>query len=293
MSQENGDTNSIFTDEGAISLFGVGKNMVVAMRHWALASGVLRVEQATDSPHLGKIIPTDFGKLLLEDNDPYLEHPASLWLLHWHLAARPGRATTWYWAYNELNEPSVDRELLTDRLGRRIVALRESGRMKESRITETTIRRDVECFVRTYLTRPVSGRAVQEDNLESPLSELALLQPLGVGNAFQFRRGPKPTLPDEVFLYGLLSFWRQLYPTRREFSVEAIAHEPGSPGRVFLLDEESVADRLASVADLSRGAIRWDESTGMRQVYAHDLQAIDEIELLRGMYGRAFRVRAA
>ena len=267
--------------------------MVVSMRHWALAAGVIRIAEAEEGTRMGRLIPTDFGKMLLEEADPYLEHPASLWLIHWYLAARPGRATTWYWAFNELNEPSIDRELLTDRLSRRIAALRESGRMKESRITETTIRRDVECFVRTYLTRPVSGRAVQEDNLESPLSELALLQPVGVGSAFRFRRGPKPTLPDEVFLYGLLAFWRELYPTRREFSVEAIAHEPGGPGRVFLLDEESVADRLASAADLTGGAIRWDESTGMRQVYAHDLDAIVPLDLLRSMYRRTLTARAA
>ena len=293
LSTGNGDTNSIFNDESAISLFGVGKNMVVSMRHWALAAGVIRIAEAEEGTRMGRLIPTDFGKMLLEEADPYLEHPASLWLIHWYLAARPGRATTWYWAFNELNEPSIDRELLTDRLSRRIAALRESGRMKESRITETTIRRDVECFVRTYLTRPVSGRAVQEDNLESPLSELALLQPVGVGSAFRFRRGPKPTLPDEVFLYGLLAFWRELYPTRREFSVEAIAHEPGGPGRVFLLDEESVADRLASAADLTGGAIRWDESTGMRQVYAHDLDAIVPLDLLRSMYRRTLTARAA
>lgn len=290
-SSENGDTNSIFTDESAISLFGVGKNMVVSMRHWALASGVIRM--AEEGTRTGRLKPTDFGKMLLEECDPYLEHPASLWLLHWHLASRPERATTWYWAFNELNEPSIDRELVTDRLARRIAALRESGRMKESRISETTIRRDVECFVRTYLARPVSGRAVQEDNLESPLSELALLQPVGVGNAFRFRRGPKPTLSDEVFLFGLLAFWRDLYPTRREFSVEAITHEPGGPGRVFLLDEASVADRLASAADLTAGAIRWDESTGMRQVYAHDLDAIVPLDLLRGMYRRTLTARAA
>ena len=238
-------------------------------------------------------MPTAFGKMLLEECDPYLEHPASLWLIHWHLASRPVRATTWYWAFNELNEPSIDRELVTDRLARRIAALRESGRMKESRITETTIRRDVECFVRTYLARPVSGRAVQEDNLESPLSELALLQPVGVGNALRFRRGPKPTLSDEVFLFGLLAFWRDLYPTRREFSVEAITHEPGGPGRVFLLDEDSVAERLASAADLTNGAIRWDESTGMRQVYAHDLHATMTLDLLRRMYRPTLKARAA
>ena len=34
VSSGTGDSNSIFTDERAISLFGVGKNMVVSMRHW-------------------------------------------------------------------------------------------------------------------------------------------------------------------------------------------------------------------------------------------------------------------
>jgi hypothetical protein len=293
LSSGSGDTNSIFTDESAISLFGVGKNMVVSMRHWALAAGVIEMAEADEGARILRLAPTKFGKMLLEECDPYLEHPASLWMIHWHLASRPARATTWYWAFNELNEPSIDRELVTDRLARRIGGLRESGRMKESRITETTIRRDVECFVRTYLARPASGRAVQEDNLESPLSELALLQPVGVGSAFRFRRGPKPTLSDEVFLFGLLAFWRDLYPTRREFSVEAITHEPGGPGRVFLLDEDSVADRLASAADLTGGAIRWDESTGMRQVYAHDLEAIAPLDLLRGMYRRTLTARAA
>lgn len=290
LSSGNADTNTIFTDESAISFFGVGKNMVVSMRHWALAAGVIQISEPDDG---ARLVPTPFGKLLLEEGDPYLEHPASLWLIHWHFSARPGRATTWYWAFNELNEPAIDRELLTHRLARRVAALRERGRLKESRIADTTIRRDIECFVRTYLTRPVSGRAIQEDNLESPLSELTLLQPVGVGSAFRFRRGPKPTLPDEVFLFALHAFWSQLYPTRRELSVEAITHEPGGPGRIFLLDEESVAERLVAATDLTSGAIRWDESTGMRQVYAHDLQPVDPFSLLRAMYQRMRKARAA
>lgn len=31
---------STFTDESAIALFGVGKNMVASIKHWALACGV-------------------------------------------------------------------------------------------------------------------------------------------------------------------------------------------------------------------------------------------------------------
>lgn len=165
--------------------------------------------------------------------------------------------------------------------------------MKESRLTEMTVRRDVECFVRTYLVKSPAGKGLHEENLESPLSELALVQPMGVGGGFQFRRGPKPTLPSEVFLYGLARFWNELYKTRREFSVESLTHEPGSPGRVFLLDEESVAERLAEMSDLTDGGIRWDESTGLRQVYAAEPSAIDPLEAIRSMYRTASLEKAA
>ena len=84
-----------------------------------------------------------------------------------------------------------------------------------------------------------------------------------------------------------------MYPSRREFTVEAVTHEPGSPGRVFMLDEESVADRLAALADLSKGAIRWDESTGMRQVYAYDLPSLDPLTMAVDLISRSVHLRAA
>ncbi|MBF0153834.1 MAG: DUF4007 family protein [Magnetococcales bacterium] len=289
----SGDTKAVFTDDAAIALFGVGKNMVVSMRHWSLAAGILRFEE-NDGSRQGQLVISPLGYALLDNSgDPYLEHSASLWMIHWHLATIPGRTTTWYWAFNEFNEPVMDRDFLTERLLRRIKALRESGRMKESRITEITVKRDVECFVRTYLAKSPSARGSHEDNLESPLCELGLMHSIDVGSAFSFCRGPKPTLPDEVFLFGLHDFWARIYPTRRELTVETVTHEPGSPGRVFMLDEESVADRLAVLADLTKGAIRWDESTGMRQVYAHDLSSVNPLEMVSDLIRRSMNLRTA
>src|ERR1700743_1261113 len=66
----NTDTNSIFIDDESISLFGVGKNMVVSMRHWALAVEVLRSKDGSPAC----LEPTDLGDLLLGECDPYLEH---------------------------------------------------------------------------------------------------------------------------------------------------------------------------------------------------------------------------
>lgn len=286
------DPTSIFTSEQSIADFGVGKNMVQSIRHWAIAAGILGF-QTSDSGS-SRLVVTHLGRIIFGDRgDPFLEHPGSLWLIHWHLASNPERTTTWYWAFNEFNESSFDRDLLVQRLSRRIELLRDSGRLRESRLSETTIRRDVECFVRTYLVKSLSAKGLHEENLESPLSELSLVQTMGVGGGFKFRRGPKPTLPDEVFLYGLVEFWRNLYPTRREFSVEVLSHDPGSPGRVFLLDEESVAERLANMADLTDGAIRWDESTGLRQVYAQHIASVDALESIRDLCQAALHARAA
>jgi hypothetical protein len=287
------DTKSVFTNDGAIADFGVGKNMVTSMRHWSLSANILQIEEGDKGEY--QLEPSEVGDLIFGDGgDPFLENAASLWIIHWHITSTPHRTTTWYWAFNELNEPTFTRDLIVRRLERRCADLRESGRLKEARITEMTLKRDVECFVRTYATRPDGGRAGHEDSLECPLSELALVQCVDSAATFQFRRGPKMTLPDEVFLYGLMRFWTVFYPTRREFSVEALCHEPGSPGRVFLLDEESVVERLINLADLTGGAIFWDESAGMRQVRtARRVDQIDVMPFLRRLYEPTSTARTA
>jgi hypothetical protein len=86
------------------------------------------------------------------------------------------------------------------------------------------------------------------------------------GRLYEFRRGPKPTLPDGVFAYALNAFWSRYAPGANTLSVEAIAYEPGSPGRVFKLDENSVVERLTAMEDLTRGKIVWSDTAGVKQV---------------------------
>ena len=40
-SEDQDHNKSVFTDEDAIARFGLGKNMVSSMRHWATAAGLL------------------------------------------------------------------------------------------------------------------------------------------------------------------------------------------------------------------------------------------------------------
>lgn len=68
-----------------------------------------------------------------------------------------------------------------------------------------------------------------------------------------------------MFIYALIDFWSR-YAKTATLSFEAIAHAPGSPGRVFALDENDVAGRLALLDDVTNGALRWSETAGLKQV---------------------------
>ena len=242
-------------DNDAIARFGVGKNMVGSMRHWAKAAGIIQEQLKTNSVRTTKLGYMLFGQNAL---DRYMEHPATLWLIHWQLAARPEK-TTWFWAFSHFPAVTFEREGLAKKL-----ECLAKDRIW-SRVASTTIRTDVACFIRTYVARQPSGKSGQDNALESPLTELGLIKAVGKKDGFRFVRGPKSTLGDGVFVYALMDFWSR-YSTAATLSFEAIAHAPGGPGRVFAFDENDVVDRLAALDEVTGGTLRWSEAAGLKQV---------------------------
>lgn len=265
---DNPKNKSVFTDEEAIATLGVGKNMVSSIRYWAQASDVLE-ESGPNS-----LAPTSMGMRLFgpEGIDPYLENAATLWLLHWNLCSRPDR-TTWYWAFNHFQAQSFERDLLVKDL------LRLAESRSWPRVSPATVKRDVECFVRTYAARIPSERGLHEDALESPLAELGLLKATGKKDGFRFVRGEHSTLGGGVFAHAILDFWEGYSPASSTLSFEAVAHEPGSPGRVFCLDEPDLAKRLAEIEDVTSGAIIWSETAGLKQLNRR--RSLDQGQVLR------------
>ena len=268
-------------DEEAIARFGVGKNMVASMRHWAKATGMVRelTGRSVQTTKLGKLLfgPTGF--------DPYMEHPSTLWLIHWQLAAREEK-TTWFWAFNHYPALTFERDLLITRL-ERFAKVRNW-----SHIANKTIKNDVACFIRTYVSRQPSSKLDFDDALESPLIELGLIKAIGKKDGFRFVRGPKSTLGDGVFTYALTDFWSR-YTNAATLSFEAIAHAPGGPGRVFQFDENDVIDRLASLDEVTDGALRWSETAGLKQV-GRNIEPDDVLALswIRSDYGTLARKEA-
>ena len=96
---------SAFADENAIATFGVGKNMVAAIRHWALACDVMR-ETSTGYA----VMETAIAIFHDDGLDPYSENPNTAWYAHWWLAGKGNRATTWNWLFNHVTSPIFSRE---------------------------------------------------------------------------------------------------------------------------------------------------------------------------------------
>lgn len=276
--RQNPAPRAIFANEDAIIRFGVGKNMVSAIRFWALACDIISEED-------GGYRTTPIGDFLFGENgaDPFIEAPATLWLLQWLIAGNPERATTWYWAFNHFTAQTFDREALVQPI---VDFCKER---KRARTAAATIKRDVECFLRSYVPR--ADTKFTDDTMESVLAELSLIRPVS-GKTFEFRRGPKPSLPDGVFNYALHAFWARYAPDQGTLAVEAIAFEPGSPGRVFKLDEHSLIERLARIDDTSSGAYSWSDTAGVRNV-SRRAARIDPFELLGAAYQPTGRRRAA
>lgn len=260
---KGGTPSGTFQEQDAIARFGVGRNMAVSMRHWALASGFF-----TDEARW--IEPTPLGHILLADDglDPYLEQPATIWLAHWHIASTPLTTTTIYYAFNGFGALEFSPANLVDEL----MAIVEA---RKWRATRGTLKRDVEVFLRGYVRR---NDVQHEDAAEPLLAELGLVRETKIGGWYEFARGPKPSLPASVFAYALDAYWcAQGRPN--VLTAEQLCYGPGSPGQVFKLDEDSVITRLMAIDETTGGAWRWTDTSGLRQI--QKIEPFDPMPLLK------------
>jgi Protein of unknown function (DUF4007) len=242
------DAVQIFRNPESIARFGIGRNMVGAIRFWATNAGIVEeIDEGLETTWLGDLL---FGA---NGSDPYLEDDSSLWLIHWHLASR-ARLTSIYWLFNEFRAGSFIRHDIVTAL------LNLSEECGWSRVAATTVDRDLQCLLRTYL----GGRGSSEAG-DSVLAELSLIRPLDKQRS-TLSRGRKPTLTDDVFLYCLADFWNNSTPDQATMSFETLAYAAGSPGRVFLLNEADIIDRLERLNLTSQETLSWSETAGLRQV---------------------------
>lgn len=271
-----------FTRDEALAELGVGKNMVRSIRHWCLATGMVQDTEGTGVAR--PLHTTTLADSLLGDRgwDPYLEDINSLWLLHWQLATNWTRGYVWHLLFSvylesEFTRPGMQKFVM------------KQAEQHGIKTTEGTLEREIEYCLRTYIPAKVKLGAISEDTLDCPLAELDIVRFLVDDGVYRFNVGPKMSLSVGIFGYSTLLFLEKIAQTRRTVGVDEIIYDPGSPGQIFKLDENSVIEYLESLENFSNGLVRLQETAGLTQVYLTDALGNDfqssAMRMLRGCKG--------
>jgi hypothetical protein len=275
----------IFTDDKALVVLGVGKNMVRSIRYWCLTTGLFE-ETRGKGPVQGLRLTDLANRLVTNDGwDPYLEDAGTLWLLHWQLVSNLTRTLIWNLTFCAYYEAEFTKKLLAVFVGKQ---LERRGIFT----TSGTIERDIDVCLRTYVPaiRSAAAEGVSEETLDCPLAELDLVRFSAEDSVYRFNIGPKVTLPTAVFGYALLMFLSTITRNRRTVAVDECIYKDGSPGQVFKLDENSLIEHLEAMEGLTKGHLRLQETAGLRQLYLeHDADGwfhASALDLLGRHYAR-------
>ena len=238
---------TVFSSENASVTLGVGKNMVDSIRHWCRTTRL--IEEDTAQHRRGQFAPTELGEAIFakEGFDPYLEDPATLWLIHYQIATNTNQATAWYWAFNVLRGNHFTPHVFT----KEVYKWAQQQKQPMRPVSDNTLQRDVNCFIRTYC-QSRDSQALHEETFDCPLTELNLIAELPESNGYEFQRGDKETLPIEIVTWAVDTFWKDpfrenLFSGRESLSFSDLMYAPSGPGRVFRLDEDTMTTYLETL----------------------------------------------
>jgi len=279
----------LFSDDDQVMVdFGVGRNMVRAIRFWAQAASVVAPLEKGNAYRL-----SSFGDALLGEDglDPFLEDIRTLWLIHWHLSTDiENPLLAWDYLLNRWHEPELVQSTA-------LKALHKEANRQNENFSFATVEQHLDTFLHTYVPTRGRKRAVQEDNLDCPLVELELLVKVGERELsglsgrrepiYTFRRDEKPDVTLALFSYSLYDFWQKHHQTEATLPLREVAYGHGSPGQVFKLSEDDVRMRVEDLQQQPEGFITYTESASIQQIRKH--RERDSIELLKEIYAEAER----
>ena len=261
----------IFLREDATVALGVGKNMVLSIRYWMIASGITTPDGT----------PTEIGHAIFSEGgwDPYLEDEATIWLIHWLLASNPSCATSIYWFFNHFHKPQFSSIEVSS-------GLKDFVKEKlEVRAATNTLKHDVTLLLRMYVRSTGNKRVPLEDALDSPLSMLDLVKRMDEGKSFESKPEERWPLPLGVLGVAIA----EVFELNKQSSIpmEVILRGDDSlpgVGSTFRLSEDCLITKLEELIAWMPGCYELRETAGINQLYK--LKAMSPMSFLEAHYSQ-------
>ena len=237
-------------DEYASDYLGVGRNMAKAINHWLVATNL--AEKKIEKGKSGRdkttkeLIPTKYGKKIWS-HDPYFIDPGTWWLLHINLVNDPENAATWNWFYNKFSIDRFQKEICLQSLIRNEIS--NNGRSPSN----TTLDRDLSCFLASYSKEIPSKKKDPEDEIVSPFVELGLMRYYRSSGFYQIARDRKD-IEFSIFMYAVKMALGDNYIVQRstiEIPFFELTNCQNGPCRVFSLTNEGLFELLLSYESLN------------------------------------------
>jgi len=240
----------IAKDENPMDVFGIGANMVKALRYWLQAVGL--TTELTKGKRIQSFTPLGASVFL---HDRYIEELGTLYLLHYKLVSNKEEATAWYYFFNEFNMSEFTRDDFVSFLQQRI-------RMEDEgcEVAIRSLNDDFSCIINTYVPRykMSPNRVAPESNIDCPFGELGLIDILN---------REKKTYRKAIPLANTIDPWVALAVivdragAVKELSLNELLTSPCNIGRTFNLDAITMLDILYKIERL--GMIKIIRTAGL------------------------------
>lgn len=262
--------------EQQMQSMGMGKNMVLSVRHWIRALNlVICIDNKKQTYQLTSLAE----QLFTHKNghtayDEYLDKIGTTWLLHWLLQSigpTKDELNASRFFFNYFNGIKLKKDSLA-------IEIKDALANHEKELTQATLNKDIDCLLQMYARKSLQTNKVNEDSFASPFTELGLLKQEGA-KSYIADLTRRPSLPVEIFTYALIDYMQKKHKISKvnTLSFDALLNDVGSPGRVFRLSSAGLSDKLDQVETLTNGKFAWTDTQGLRQVQ-HSFSSIDSID---------------
>lgn len=258
----------VFTAPDATDIFGIGSNMVTALRYWMQCFNLV-----DDKPSKGVYL-SDLGKVIYE-KDSYLEDIFTIWILHSNIVRNSEKASLIHDYFNDEKIQNINKEQL--------VAL-FSRKWKAFNLPEKSIESDVTILFNTYCKSKVNDDP--EDKIVSPLNELGLIRL--DGDTYSKVQPDLRMISDEVILYELSNMFEREYlgsktlDKRRSISIEKASTGPYSYGCIYNMSKVATNQMLNRLQNLKYISV--DRTAGLDVIYDEGIPK--PIDIIREYYAQ-------
>ena len=242
----------------AMVRLGVGRNMVAAILYWLQTARLIEYTE-------GQATPTPLGETILgEQGDRFLEDEATLWVIHWLIASNSRLATAFYWFFNRFAPPRFHedelRSGLTDFVERELRIERSAS----------TLKSDTSTLLRMYAPGDTTEPGRGEDHLDTPMSQLRLVEQTGQGREFRSARVARPFLPPLALHFALAECFAEEGDGQPAIPISGLLYgrdAGAAPGAVFRLSEDGLMMALNHVMRAWPGCYELRDTAGIHQLY--------------------------